>query len=140
MNLTFPTSKEFLAMCEDKKNNSEFSKEEETRELGEKITQELKMIQIDSDMKAVELKIYRMILDGHSLHRRRIRVFMNDLSKYRECHVWIMEIITKLADNNGYKAVFYDRECPGYGGHGLITYTVCCLIPISEYTDDYEKY
>lgn len=138
MNLAFPTSKEFLAMCENE-NSSSFLKKD-TRDLGEKIAQELKMIQIDSDMKAVELKIYRMILDGNSLHRRRIRLFMNDLSKHKECHVWIMDIINKLADDNEYKAVYYDIEYPGYGGHGIITYAVCCLIPISEYTDNYEKY
>lgn len=132
MELNFPVADDFVTMCDVyEKQTSCFVVNPEVQKMKDIVSQELKMAEIDYDTRTATLKIHKILLDNGSLYKRRIRFYMTDMSKHRECHYRIKNIVSVVAESNGYEVVYYKMDC-----YNKIN-EVCCLVPRSEFKNDY---
>lgn len=130
MEFKFPTADEFLTMCNNNRQQKCcFSVTPDIKIMRDRVIQELKMTEIEHDITTVALKIHKTMLDTGTFSKRKIRFYMSEMSKHVECHVLIMNIISEVADNNGYVAVFYEIDRCNKKN------PVCYLVPASEFVE-----
>lgn len=131
--MEFPSAEEFLARCDEHKNKylNQSPKVEKERKI--KLETELKMMEIENDLRLATLKIQKLILDYKILDERKFIISVDSLSKHSECHPQIKIMINKLADEKGYKAIYTLKEYGVQWRSVVDTYVECTLIPLSEY-------
>lgn len=138
--MELPKSEEFLAQCDLYKEQGYIYDPVENNKTLEQIKQELKLVEMEQDMdvKKITLKINTEVYNTNVLYKRKICFSMDDLSKHKECHKQISDIVSKIAHEKGYKAHFYEIEdrCR----YDYIYHPMCVFVPISEYDENnYDK-
>lgn len=133
--MEFPSADEFLARCDEHKNKylNQNPKVEKERKI--KLETEIKMMEIENDLRLATLKIQKLIMDYKILDERKFIISMSDLSRHTECHPQIKIMINKLADEKGYKVTYTIKEYEVQWRSKVDTYTECNLVPLSEYTE-----